>query len=344
MSGGLDSTSIYGVAKHLRGKEVFPVSNVYDIYKEDDERHYIQMILDQYRENNHEFIVSDKLWILKDHFQHKMLDEPCINTLSYSLVHENLKAAKKGGATVVLSGYAGDQVFGYNPEYISNDLRNLNLIGFFKESRELARFRNETLIYVIRNYGIRGLINTDEKSPVLSEYANNSILNKKNKRKIKSKLINSFQYIQRSQGFTMTRSIAESLGMEVRFPFLDKELVEFLYNIPIQQKINNATTKVLLRNSMRGIVPDPILDQQGKSSDDLLLFQGFKMEWNTIVKAYKDSLLAELGIIDIERFKHQMLLYKHGELSKGMDYFASLEAELWLKRKVGDVNCPSIQY
>lgn len=93
---------------------------------------------------------------------------------------------------------------------------------------------------------------------MLSEYANNFILSKKNKKIFKSKINNSFKYIQRSQGFTMTRSIAESLGMEVRFPFLDRELVEFLYNIPIHQKINNATTKVLLRNSMRGIVPDPI--------------------------------------------------------------------------------------
>ncbi|MDM5230075.1 asparagine synthetase B family protein [Lysinibacillus pakistanensis] len=344
MSGGLDSTSIYGIAKQLRGEEVFPVSNVYDIYKEDDERPYIKLILDQYGEKNHKFIISDELWILKNYFQHKILDEPCINTLSYSLVHENLKAAKNGGATVVLSGYAGDQVFGYNPEYISNDLRNLNIIGFFNESKKLARFRNETLIYVIRNYGIKGLFNTDEKSPVLSEYANNFILSKKNKKIFKSKINNSFKYIQRSQGFTMTRSIAESLGMEVRFPFLDRELVEFLYNIPIHQKINNATTKVLLRNSMRGIVPDPILDQQGKSSDDLLLFQGFKIEWDTIAKAYRGSLLAELGIINLEDFKNQMLMYKHGVLSKGMDYFATLEAELWLKRKVGDVSCPSLQY
>lgn len=45
MSGGLDSTSIYGIAKQLRGEEVFPVSNVYDIYKEDDERPYIKLIL-----------------------------------------------------------------------------------------------------------------------------------------------------------------------------------------------------------------------------------------------------------------------------------------------------------
>ncbi len=47
-----------------------------------------------------------------------------------------------------------------------------------------------------------------------------------------------------------------SSGMEHYDPFLDKDLVEFMFSIPPQMKIRNGVTKSLLRQAMAGIVPD----------------------------------------------------------------------------------------
>ena len=54
-------------------------------------------------------------------------------------------------------------------------------------------------------------------------------------------------------------SMAHSL--EVRVPFLDHEVVELCARIPGSRKVRRGTTKVVLRDVARGIVPDRIIDK-----------------------------------------------------------------------------------
>jgi asparagine synthase (glutamine-hydrolysing) len=48
-------------------------------------------------------------------------------------------------------------------------------------------------------------------------------------------------------------------GVEVRLPFLDRELAEYAIGLPSNVKVRYGRTKSLLRESLRGIVPDRIL-------------------------------------------------------------------------------------
>jgi asparagine synthase (glutamine-hydrolysing) len=54
-------------------------------------------------------------------------------------------------------------------------------------------------------------------------------------------------------------SMAHSL--EVRVPFLDHEFVEFAAGIPADLKVRGRTTKYLLKEAARGIVPDYVIDK-----------------------------------------------------------------------------------
>lgn len=54
-------------------------------------------------------------------------------------------------------------------------------------------------------------------------------------------------------------SMAHSL--EVRVPFLDHHLVEFCATVPSRLKIRGGTTKYLLKEAARGLVPDAIVDK-----------------------------------------------------------------------------------
>jgi asparagine synthase (glutamine-hydrolysing) len=47
-------------------------------------------------------------------------------------------------------------------------------------------------------------------------------------------------------------------GVEVRLPFLNHQLVEFIFSLPSQYKIQNGFTKFLLRTSMNHILPEEI--------------------------------------------------------------------------------------
>lgn len=53
-------------------------------------------------------------------------------------------------------------------------------------------------------------------------------------------------------------------GLENRSPYLDTDLVEFALSIPTEYLIRNGLGKAVLRDAMRGIVPDWVLDNPRK--------------------------------------------------------------------------------
>ena len=55
-----------------------------------------------------------------------------------------------------------------------------------------------------------------------------------------------------------------AFGREVRLPFLDHRLVEYCFALPPDLLLRRAVTKVVLREAMRGIVPNAILDRTDK--------------------------------------------------------------------------------
>ncbi len=55
-----------------------------------------------------------------------------------------------------------------------------------------------------------------------------------------------------------------AFSREVRLPFLDHRLVEFLFAIPSDQKLRDNTTKVVLRNTIAGVVPEEIRNRRDK--------------------------------------------------------------------------------
>lgn len=59
---------------------------------------------------------------------------------------------------------------------------------------------------------------------------------------------------------------ASAFGIEARFPFWDKRLVEFCLALPTEQKIQNGWTRFILRNAMAGILPKSIQWRGAKTS------------------------------------------------------------------------------
>jgi asparagine synthase (glutamine-hydrolysing) len=57
-------------------------------------------------------------------------------------------------------------------------------------------------------------------------------------------------------------SMANSL--EVRAPYLDRDFVEFAARLPTMYKLRRLTTKYLLKQAARGLLPDPIIQRKKK--------------------------------------------------------------------------------
>jgi len=57
---------------------------------------------------------------------------------------------------------------------------------------------------------------------------------------------------------------AMSFSMENRSPFLDRRLFETAYRVPVRHLVQDGRAKAVLRDAMRGIVPDAVLDSRRK--------------------------------------------------------------------------------
>jgi asparagine synthase (glutamine-hydrolysing) len=57
---------------------------------------------------------------------------------------------------------------------------------------------------------------------------------------------------------------AAAFGIEVRFPFWDRRLIDFCLSLPVEQKIHRGWTRMVMRRAMDGILPPPIQWRGGK--------------------------------------------------------------------------------
>ena len=77
-----------------------------------------------------------------------------------------------------------------------------------------------------------------------------------------------------------------NFSVESRSPFLDHRLVEFCARLPYRQKISNGFTKYLLRESLKGVLPEKI-----RNRTDKLGFTGPVQQWLTEDKGFIKDIL-----------------------------------------------------
>jgi asparagine synthase (glutamine-hydrolysing) len=77
-------------------------------------------------------------------------------------------------------------------------------------------------------------------------------------------------------------------GLEMRFPYLDRQLVDFVLAVPFEQRLPRGRMKVLLRKAMRGVVPRTILARTKLTLFDCLGaldFQINRSDWQVVLHA-----------------------------------------------------------
>ena len=62
------------------------------------------------------------------------------------------------------------------------------------------------------------------------------------------------------------QALNHSFGIDGRFPFFDRELVEYCFALPAALKFNHGWTRIGFRQAMRGILPDAVRARGGKAS------------------------------------------------------------------------------
>jgi asparagine synthase (glutamine-hydrolysing) len=66
-------------------------------------------------------------------------------------------------------------------------------------------------------------------------------------------------------GMEFADAASSAFGLEVRYPFFDRRLIEFCLAIPAMQKLQNGWTRSVMRRAMTGILPAEIQWRTGKA-------------------------------------------------------------------------------
>ncbi|GAA0436832.1 asparagine synthase (glutamine-hydrolyzing) [Lentibacillus halophilus] len=281
LSGGIDSTIIAAIAKEINpdiktfsvGFEREGYSEV-DVAKETADKLGVENIA--YRITPEEYVANlpKIMW----HMDDPLADPACVPL--YFVARE----ARKHVA-VVLSGEGADELFGgYN---IYREPESLKLFDSIPApAKHLLRRVADVMPEGVRGksflqrgttplrdryIGNAKMFEDDEKQTFLKSFRDDLSYRKITEplydQMSDGPLINQMQYIDihtwmRGDILLKADRTTMAHSLELRVPFLDKEVFRVASQLPPQLKTANGTTKSILREASRGIIPDHVLDRK----------------------------------------------------------------------------------
>lgn len=334
LSGGLDSSAISIIGKKYSG-QFFDTFTVVSDFKEFSEEKFSDIVVKHANLNNKKLLLKSS--DIKNHFDEVLYfqDEPFSNFIVMAHYSILKKIKQETDIIVVLSGQGGDEVLlGYLRHFFFYLKILFKSKEYFKFSKELL----SSLIYrtVLTQWK---LASAKRYLPSILKKDKNYLLNNTRLENTwDNKDLESYQIddIDKFSVPILTRyedrnSMANSL--EIRLPFLDHRLVEFLLRTGNSYKIKNGWNKYILRNSFSDL-PNEIRwrrDKKGFSlPEEIWLKKDFK---NDITSIFKKSKLEEMGIINGSLFLEYYKDYLNGNKKiHSFDISRVYIAEKWAKK------------
>jgi asparagine synthase (glutamine-hydrolysing) len=122
---------------------------------------------------------------------------------------------------------------------------------------------------------------------------------------------------------------------EMRYPYLDQDVCEFLMSIPTEQLLRAGERRSLMRRALGDLIPQEILHRRTKSSGSRYFNVGLEKHWDELQEVIIAPLASELGYINQQQFADALTDAKNGKLS--LHFLRLMKAlfwELWLRRAI----------
>ena len=345
LSGGLDSSAITSIIIKNFGKhDLNTFSAVYEPNQFGDESNFIKLFEPELENMFYIKPTADSLLLDLQKFV-KVQTEPIPATGPYAqykvmeLAQKHVVVTLDGqGADEMLAGY--HYFFGF---YFKDLLKRWKIFSFIKEIIHYLKIHKsvyglKTMVYFILPKKIRTKVRVGERSYLdndfVSKYSDsNSIAGELYEaNSLKEALLNHFEFkLEHLLKWEDRNSMAFSI--EARVPFLDHRLVEFTLSINDNLIIKNGMTKYLLRESMKGILPEKIRTRQDKvgfdtPQDDWFRLPQFKQ---LIIEILESESFKSRKIVDAEKAKQLYSKHLSGEISISKDIWKWIHLELWYR-------------
>jgi asparagine synthase (glutamine-hydrolysing) len=337
LSGGIDSSVITALAaKHKPDLHTFSIG--FRDEKFFDETAYAKLVASHFKTEHTVFsLTNDDLYShvhsILDYIDEPFADSSAINVFILS------KETRKH-ATVALSGDGADEMLaGYNkhaaffriinkgikeqtvaalapiwkalPKSRSNPLAN--------KARQLARFaEGMKLSSKERYWKWAGYADEGEASDIFNHQTRQLIVqqeyqNRKadllktipDKETINDILLTDMLVVLPNDMLTKVDLMSMAQGVEVRVPFLDYTVVDFIFSLPDSYKINPQLRKRILQDTFKDILPTELYNRP-KKGFEVPLLKWFRKEMRSLIM---DDLLSE-------KFIEQQNIFDYTEIKK----------------------------
>ncbi len=344
-SGGLDSGSVAACAGFWRQRQaasVPPLRAYFWTYRDPplDESPYAEAVAGQYGMPL-ERVDMDGLWAMKLVSSAAMRDGPF--GLHFEAMHQRgLEAARQQGVRVLLTGEGGDEAFLPGAMlYLRDWALGLRLVALWRDYRRATPgYRRDMARYLRRGLvppRLRRLLG--RATVAIPAWLDRDFVARL---RLRQHLEAAQAYRYRESPYLQVRGSnplfiggdqrAASHGMELRHPFWDSRLVEFLARVPPGVRFQGGRSKLLLRRAMRGIVPAPVLRRAPHGAFGPLLELGFRQrEAGRLEQLVQDSCLERLGAINGARCLAVYRAYLAGDDSSFARLFWTFITEEWLR-------------
>lgn len=330
MSGGMDSTSLFAVSKSITNTKITPVCGVFEDLIDCDERYYIEQILDMY---NLEpiYVFLDECGMFCDYPDNSYITyEPHVSSLVFKFSEAIIKSVADNGLENIITGYGGDHLLTGTLLNTLDKCRKGKISEVYNDIKSYSLMTNRSFFESIKEYVISPLIS----SKCLPGIDDNIFISLKEKLQEIPTFNQKELYVQMNctkASHFQSREIGARYGISIKNPFLDKELIEFVFRIPGDLRLNKKYPKYILRESMQGLLPKEVLGRVTKTEHVSLSYKGIVEKWSEVFPIVKEFRISCLDIVSIskEEWEEELLRFRSGQPVR-YDFYLLLAIELWI--------------
>lgn len=366
LSGGIDSSVITSIAKKYKD-ELHTFSIGYSDEPYFDETRYANLVAGKLQTRHTVFSLSTQE--IEDHLFDVLdkTDQPFAD--SSALPVFILSKKTRGHVTVALSGDGADELFsGYNKHaaflnasqanFANTFLRALHPFTFLlpqsrnnaltNKFRQVARYSKALSMDIKERYWQWAALAGEKTAYGLLSGEAKKSLEKQVFRQRKQALLSSLahqndfneilltdmQMVLPNDMLKKTDMMSMANGLEVRVPFLDHEVVDFVFSLPAHSKINAALRKRILQDAYRDALP-PELYSRPKRGFEVPLLQWFRGSLKGLINddLLGDKFVSEQGIFDlkaIQKLKRKLFSWSPGDVHAQV--WALIVFQYWWKK------------
>jgi asparagine synthase (glutamine-hydrolysing) len=121
---------------------------------------------------------------------------------------------------------------------------------------------------------------------------------------------------------------------EKRYPYLDRDLLEFIYAIPPEQLVRPGQRRSLMRRALMGIVPDELLNRKRKAFVARGPRVAMSMHWARLTEISRHMVTSSLGIVNSGAYCDALEQARNGQEVPIIPMMRTIAVEMWLRNLI----------